>query len=78
MANSTHVITDATTVDATAFTAASVTKAAHTDNVDLDGMARSALVALYDAKQLLVALASNADAGDPNLAIINSILGTLA
>ena len=78
MANSTHVITDATTVDATAFTAASLTKSTHTDNLDLDGMAHSALVALCEAKQLLAAVASNLDAADPNLVVINNILGTLS
>jgi hypothetical protein len=78
MANSTEVITDLHTLAGSTFTAASVTKAHGTDNVDLTGMASAAAIAGADLKRALRLIAANLDAADPALTLTNNILGTLS
>lgn len=77
MANSTAVITDLATLDATAFSSASLSKA-KAAGMDIDGMAELATVGAADLKRLLKLIAANCDSGDAQLTLTNNILGTLA
>ncbi len=77
MANSTHVSTDTHTLATTSFTAASLTKAKATDDVDLSGQATAVAVAIGDAKRGLQLIVANLDPADPQLVLANDILGTL-
>jgi hypothetical protein len=76
MANSTAVITDATTADNGAWTTATNQKAA-TKGLDVDGNMHSVVQGLQDARNLLRLVAA-ACAADPQLTLINNILGTLS
>jgi hypothetical protein len=78
MANSTHVSTDTHTLATANFTAASLTKAKATDDVDLSGEATAVAVAIGDAKRGLQLIVANLDTADPQLALANNILGTLS
>ncbi|MGA2002952.1 MAG: hypothetical protein ABSG70_06210 [Terriglobales bacterium] len=78
MANSTEVITDLGTLAGSTFTPASAAKAHATDDVDLNGMAATALAAGTDLKRALRLIAANLDAADPALTLTNNILGTLS
>jgi hypothetical protein len=77
MANSTEIITDLHTLAEATFTAASLTKALVTDDVDLVGMANSASTSGTDLKRKLQLIAANLDGADPALTLVNNILGTL-
>jgi hypothetical protein len=77
MSNSTQVFTDSHTLAKASFSSASQTKAKTTDNVDLVGEAWAVAEAISHAKRGLQLIASNVDAADPQLTLVNSILATL-
>jgi hypothetical protein len=78
MANSTEIITDVHTLAGSTFTAASITKAHVTDNIDLAGMASAAAAASAGLKRTLQLIAANLDAADLALTLTNNIIGTLS
>jgi hypothetical protein len=78
MANSTQLITDLHTLAGSTFTAASLTKAHATDNIDLAGMASTAAGAGAGLKRTLQLIAANLDSADAALTLTNNILGTLS
>ncbi len=78
MANSTEIITDLHTLAGSTFTAASITKAHATDDLDLAGMASVAAAGGAGLKRALQLVAANLDSADPALTLTNNILGTLS
>ena len=78
VANSTQLITDLHTLAGSTFTAASLTKAHATDNIDLAGIASTAAAAGADLKRALKLMAANLDTADAALTLTNNILGTLS
>jgi hypothetical protein len=79
MAPSTHIITDLTTIANTAPTALSVTKSnsGAGDHQDLQGNATLCLTKAQEIKALLNTIELGTDAADPNLTVINNLLGAL-
>jgi len=77
MANSTALITDLGTLNTNAFSAATLTKAKG-KGLDIVGMTNSAALGAAEVKRALTLIANACDAGDPQLTLANSILGTLA
>ncbi len=77
MPNSTAVLTDATTLQATAFSDASVTKSNNSD-VDLPALATEAVQHIQQAKANLQQVVANCDSGDAQRTLANDIIGTLS
>ncbi len=79
MAASTHIITDLTTLATTAPTAASATKSTSGsgDHQDLQGNASLCLMKAQEIKVLLNTIATATDSADPNLTLVNNLLGAL-
>jgi len=77
MANSTAIGSDTQTLNTTAFSAATLTKAKD-EGMDIIGMANAASLKAQELKTCLQAIAAGCDAGDGQLTLTNEILGTLA
>ena len=73
---STTLITTAEQVTATAFDAVSLQNAAQND-LDINGMAKQALLQLLEAKKTLTEILNVTDPADPQLAAINNMLASL-